>query len=85
MNCRDVAEAVSFLARGGIRQDGTQLLSLSQVKRVNSVMLTSGFSDAAGEFAYRVGLPGKSGVGGGILAIVPGHCSICVWAPGLNA
>jgi glutaminase len=85
MNCRDVAAAVAFLARGGVRHDGTQLLSLSQVKRVNSVMLTSGFYDAAGEFAYRVGLPGKSGVGGGILAIVPGHCSICVWAPGLNA
>jgi glutaminase len=48
-------------------------------------MLTSGFYDAAGEFAYRVGLPGKSGVGGGILAIVPDVCAICVWAPGLDA
>jgi glutaminase len=85
MNCRDVAAATSVLARGGLRRDGSRLLSASQAKRINSVMLTSGFYDAAGEFAYRVGLPGKSGVGGGILAVVPGQCSICVWAPGLNA
>jgi len=51
---------------------------------VNSVMLTCGTYDAAGDFAYRVGLPGKSGVGGGIVAIIPGELSISVWAPGLN-
>jgi len=47
-------------------------------------MLTCGTYDAAGEFAYRVGLPGKSGVGGGILAVVPNKCAISVWSPGLG-
>ncbi len=48
-------------------------------------MLTCGTYDAAGDFAYRVGLPGKSGVGGGIVAVVPGRCTLCVWSPGLDA
>lgn len=85
MTCSELASAGAFLARGGIRANGEALLSPRQVKRVNAVMLTAGFYDAAAEFAYRVGLPGKSGVGGGILAIVPGRCSICVWSPGLDA
>ncbi|MGI6879381.1 glutaminase [Microbacterium sp. gxy059] len=85
ISCGDLATAGLFLARDGIRADGTRLLTDSQAKRVNAVMLTSGFYDAAGEFAYRVGLPGKSGVGGGILAIVPDVGAICVWGPGLDA
>lgn len=85
MSCRDVARSAVFLARHGIRNDGTRLLGLSAAKRINAVMLTCGTYDAAGEFAYRVGLPGKSGVGGGILAIVPGRCAVCVWSPGLDA
>jgi glutaminase len=83
MSCRQLALAGGFLARGGVRADGTRLLSHSHAKRINAVMLTCGTYDAAGEFAYRVGLPGKSGVGGGILAIVPDRCSICVWSPAL--
>lgn len=84
-SCADLARAGSFLARHGLRADGTRLFSRSEAKRINSVLLTCGTYDAAGEFAYRVGLPGKSGVGGGILAVVPGRCTICVWSPGLDA
>ncbi|SDZ01759.1 L-glutaminase [Amycolatopsis xylanica] len=85
MSCADVARSAVFLARHGLRNDGTRLLGLSAAKRINAVMLTCGTYDAAGEFAYRVGLPGKSGVGGGIVAIVPGRCAVCVWSPGLDA
>jgi glutaminase len=84
MTCREVALAASLLARNGVRADGSRLLSLSQTKRINAVMLTCGTYDAAGEFAYRVGLPAKSGVGGGILAVVPDRCTICVWSPALS-
>ncbi|MFD8595204.1 glutaminase [Kitasatospora sp. NPDC059646] len=83
-SCRDLALAAGFLARRGVRADGSMLLTPSQAKRVNAVMLTCGTYDAAGEFAYRVGLPGKSGVGGGIVAVVPGVCTLCVWSPGLD-
>ncbi len=85
MNCRDLALAGGFLARHGLRADGTRLLPRREAKQVNAVMLTCGTYDAAGDFAYRVGLPGKSGVGGGIVAVVPGHCTICVWSPALDS
>ncbi|MCG8927459.1 glutaminase [Lentzea sp. CC55] len=85
MSCTDLAKATLFLARHGVRNDGTRLLGVSGAKRVNAVMLTCGTYDAAGQFAYRVGLPGKSGVGGGIIAVVPGRCAICVWSPALDA
>ncbi|MGW2562815.1 glutaminase [Streptomyces sp. NPDC001514] len=84
MSCADLALAARFLARHGLRADGTRLLTRSEAKQVNAVMLTCGTYDAAGEFAYRVGLPGKSGVGGGIVAVVPGRCTLCVWSPGLD-
>lgn len=84
MSCEDLAKASLFLARHGVAAGGTPFLSPNQSKRVNAVMLTCGTYDAAGEFAYRVGLPGKSGVGGGIVAIVPGRCSITVWGPSLG-
>ncbi|MEV3993732.1 glutaminase [Streptomyces sp. NPDC049837] len=83
-SCGDLALAAGFLARHGIRADGSTLLTRSQAKQINAVMLTCGTYDAAGDFAYRVGLPGKSGVGGGIIAVVPGHCTLCVWSPGLD-
>ncbi|MGW7197085.1 glutaminase [Streptomyces chryseus] len=84
MSCADLALAARFLARHGLRADGSRLLTRSEAKQVNAVMLTCGTYDAAGEFAHRVGLPGKSGVGGGIVAVVPGRCTLCVWSPGLD-
>ena len=84
MSCADLASAGLFLARGGLRADGSRLLSTSGAKRMNAVLLTCGTYDAAGDFAYRVGLPGKSGVGGGILTILPGRGCLCVWGPALD-
>jgi glutaminase len=84
MSCAELALAGGFLARHGVRRDGSRLMSRSDAKRINAVMLTCGTYDAAGEFAYRVGVPAKSGVAGGILAIIPGRCSLCVWSPGLD-
>lgn len=85
MNCIDLAKAFCFLANDGFcKHSGEQILSARQTQQVNSIMATSGLYDEAGNFAYRVGLPGKSGVGGGIVAIVPGQYTICVWSPELN-
>ncbi len=84
MSCRELALASGWLSRHGVRADGTRMLSLPQTKRINAVMLTCGTYDAAGEFAYRVGVPCKSGVGGGILAVIPDRCTIAVWSPALD-
>lgn len=86
MSCRDLAQSFLFLANGGeVPKSGEIVLSRSQAKRVNAVMLTCGFYDQAGEFAYLVGLPGKSGVGGGIVAVIPNELAIAVWSPELNS
>ncbi|WP_147046773.1 glutaminase [Methylobacterium gnaphalii] len=86
MSCRQLAMAGRFLAHSG-RNPSTGLLVISpeRARRINAIMLTCGHYDGSGDFAYRVGLPGKSGVGGGILAIAPGTASIAVWSPGLDA
>lgn len=84
MTCRELALAGLFLARDGVLSDGTRLLTDRQAKRVNAVMLTCGTYDSAGDFAYRVGLPAKSGVGGGILAVIPDRGVACVWSPALG-
>jgi glutaminase len=84
MSCSELARAGLFLARHGVRADGAQLLSRSEAKRINAILLTCGTYDAAGDFAYRVGLPGKSGVGGGILAVIPGKGCLAVWGPALD-
>ena len=86
MSCVDVARAVTFLANGGVAPgSGEKILDASSAKRINALMLTCGTYDAAGDFAFRVGLPAKSGVGGGIVAVMPGECAICVWSPALEA
>jgi glutaminase len=86
MSCRQLATAGRYLAYSGRNPaTGFSVVSPERARRINALMLTCGHYDGSGEFAYRVGLPGKSGVGGGILAIVPGKASIAVWSPGLNA
>ena len=79
MSCRQLARAGRFLMTGG-----GGVVSPERARRINALMLTCGHYDASGEFAFRVGLPAKSGVGGGILAIAPGRASIAVWSPGLS-
>jgi glutaminase len=85
MSCRQLALAGRYLmARGQNPDTGRSVVSPQRARRINALMLTCGHYDGSGEFAFRTGLPGKSGVGGGILAIAPGVASIAVWAPGLN-
>ncbi len=86
MTCRQLAQAGAYLMLGGRNpMTGRSVVSMQRARRINALMMTCGHYDGSGEFAFRVGLPGKSGVGGGILAIVPGTASIAVWSPGLNA
>ena len=86
MSCVDLARAMTILANHGrVAGTGERILDVSPTKRLNALMLTCGTYDAAGDFAFRVGLPAKSGVGGGIVALVPGECGICVWSPALEA
>lgn len=81
MTCHQLAQAGRFL----IGTSETAFVSQEKVRRINALMMTCGQYDGSGDFAYRVGLPGKSGVGGGILVIAPHRASIAVWSPGLNA
>lgn len=85
MSCRQLAKAGRFLASSGCTAPGGhQVVPAERARRINAIMLTCGHYDGSGDFAYRVGLPGKSGVGGGILAVAPGEASVAVWAPGLD-
>ena len=85
MSCLDLAEAFLFLANGGILpKTQERILTTRQVKRINSLMMTCGLYDAVGDFAYSVGLPGKSGIGGGIATVLPKKFAIGVWSPELN-
>lgn len=85
MNCVDLARGFLFLANHGTCPwTKERLLTTSKAKRLNSLMLTCGTYDGVGDFAFRVGLPGKSGVGGGIVALIPNRLAVAVWSPGLN-
>lgn len=85
MSCKQLANTFLLFANGGkIYNTEQQVLSEQETKRLNALMQTCGFYDEAGEFSFRVGLPGKSGVGGGIVAILPKMYSVAVWSPLLN-
>lgn len=86
MTCAELARAGLILANGGKDPCSDEaILSADNVRQINALMMTCGQYDGSGAFACRVGLPSKSGVGGGILAVVPGKASIAVWSPGLNS
>jgi glutaminase len=86
MSCRQLATAMQYLAYDGFNPaTGQRVVSAERARRISALMLTCGHYDGSGDFAYHVGVPGKSGVGGGIAAVVPGKASIAVWSPGLNA
>lgn len=85
MSCQQLAKAFTIFANSGkLLTTGEEIIEAQEAKRINAIMQTCGFYDEAGEFSYRVGLPGKSGVGGGIVAVHPGLYTIAVWSPPLN-
>jgi glutaminase len=85
MSTDELSRAMLFLAFSGMDPvSNKKITEPTRAKRINAVMLTCGHYDASGEFAFNVGLPGKSGVGGGIVATIPGVMSIAVWSPDLN-
>ncbi len=85
MSCEELSKAFLYLATDNIDPDtGEKFITTSMAKRINAIMQLCGFYDEAGEFSFRVGLPGKSGVGGGIIAIHPEKYTIAVWSPRLN-
>jgi glutaminase len=87
MSCIQLARAANFLCRDGAHPFAGRpaVVTDRQTRRINALMLTCGTYDAAGDVAFSIGLPCKSGVGGGIVAVVPDRLTLCVWSPGLDA
>jgi glutaminase len=85
MSCAQLATTFLMYANHGkLIQTGESVISSSMAKRINAIMQTCGFYDEAGEYTFKVGLPGKSGIGGGIVALHPGRYAVAVWSPKLN-
>jgi glutaminase len=85
MTCRELASTfLLYVNHGKMIVDDEEILSLSRTKRINAIMQSCGFYDEAGEYTFKVGLPGKSGIGGGIVAFHPRYFSVAVWSPRLN-
>ena len=84
MSCHGLAHTFALFMNHGRLDNGEEILTINKAKRINALMQTCGFYDESGEFSFRVGLPGKSGVGGGIAAVYPGKYSVAVWSPPLN-
>lgn len=85
MTCEQLAQSLLFLANKGVDPTTNKTIcSARDAHKVNAILSTSGMYDQSGEFAFSVGLPAKSGVGGGLVAIVPGYGVICTWSPPLN-
>lgn len=84
LSCKDICQAFILFANRGKLLTGERIITVSQSKRINAIMQTCGFYDQAGLFSYKIGLPGKSGVGGGIIAVHPGNYAIAVYSPRLN-
>ena len=87
MSCRQLARAAGFLCRDGAHpfDNDSEVTNERQTRRINALMLTCGTYDAAGDVAFNIGLPCKSGVGGGIIAVVPDQLTLAVWSPALGA
>jgi glutaminase len=86
MSCRDLARAGLFLANRGVDgRSGSRIATERKTRRINALMATCGLYDAVGSFAFHVGIPAKSGVGGGIIGVIPGEMTVAVWSPALDA